>query len=292
MSQSLIMHATEPNLESQNEDMVLQTGKHYDTKEISSLDKYSSSDEAEIVIGENIDDMGDVEKNQSALDTESCYLALVSKSYQNLMTAYHEWAQILQKKKRFSSSFPRYRFLSTLFIVVTTVTTGCTLFATISKYAEEGRLTHYKVIIDGVKNIHVDEIFSLASKEEQKSFVLSLWYNNLLIESFALWTIAIITSANVEAVPITLKLAAYCLFIPLMVIFQWAADTSVLYMYLDYISFGHVKQAKLMTWLWYIFQLASWSMQCLCLLVVLGSIGGQLLIICRRRNHQVILHIT
>jgi hypothetical protein len=273
--------------------MLLQTEKQYVVEETASLQylkKYSSSDEAEIVIVEGIDDMDDVEKNQSALDTESCYLALVSKSYQNLMTAYHEWAQILQKKKRCSSSVPRYRFLLTLFIVVTTVTMGCSMFATISKYAEEGSLTHYKVIIDGVKNIQVDEIFSLASKEEQKSFVLSLWYNNMLTESFALWTIAIITSADAEAIPITLRLAAYCLFIPLMVLFQWAADTSILYMYLDYISVGHVKHAKLMTWLWYIFQLASWSMQCICLLVILGSIGGQLLITCRRGNHQVILH--
>jgi hypothetical protein len=73
----------------------------------------------------------------------------------------------------------------------------------------------------------------LASKEEQKVFVLSLWYNNFLIGSFALWAFAIVSSTNVQAIPITFKLAAYCSCIPLVVMFQWAADTSLLYIYLD-----------------------------------------------------------
>lgn len=282
------MDAIEHDLESQYQDTVLPNEKHNVTKKTASppnLDNYSSSDDEEIIIGQNIDDKENVENNQSALDTESCYLALVSKSYQNWMTVYHEWAQILQKKERCSSSVPRYRFLSIFFLVVTTATTCCALFATISKYIEEGSLTHYKIIVDGIKNIQVDEIFSLASKEEQRAFVLSLWYNNCLIGSFALWTFAIVSSTNVQAIPITFKLAAYCSCIPLVVIFQWTADTSLLYMYLDYISVGYVKQAELMTWLWYIFQMASWSMQCLCLVVVLGSIGGQLLMSYRRRNH-------
>lgn len=246
----------------------------------------TSLDEMVKTTTENTDEMEDLEKNMVTMDDDS-YLALVSKSYRNLMNAYHDWAESLHEEENScTSSDPCHQILSILFIVGTTVTMGCALFATVSKLLEEGNLLHYRIIVNGGTNMHLDEVFSLASKVELKSLVLSLWYNNLVIEFFALWTFAIVRSTNTKAIPFTFKLVAYCSCIPLVVAFQWAADTSILYMYLDYITDGYVKQGKLMTLLWYIFQIASWSMQCVCLLVVVVSIGGQLLFICRSRKRR------
>jgi hypothetical protein len=77
------MDAIERDLESQNQDTVLLTEEHYVTKKTAStpnLDNYSSLDDAETIIGQNIDDSAKGDNNQSALQTESGDLAVDSKA--------------------------------------------------------------------------------------------------------------------------------------------------------------------------------------------------------------------
>jgi len=154
---------------------------------------------------------------------------------------------------------------------------GYSAYATITNILAQGVLSSYNgrvTLLGRSDQEFMVQAFTTASVEQERAYILSLWYSNVLIACFALWTYAIVRSANVNALPQKFKVIAYFSCIPLAVLCQWVANTCALYMYLDYISDGTVN--TLTTLLWYIFQIGTWVMQGLCLISILVSIGGQM----------------
>jgi len=120
----------------------------------------------------------------------------------------------------------------------------------------------------------ITQAFASSTEDQQTAYVVALWFSNLFIVCFALWTFAIVRSTNAEAVPQWFKVIAYVSCIPLVVVFQWATNTFALYMFAEYIAMETVSASTASRW--YNFQITTWVMQGLCALAILVSLIGQM----------------